>query len=879
MANVIAQRQRSERQNIGLTHEEAARLLEAEGENRFAAKKKISPVRIFAGQFHDVMVLILLIAAVISVLIGGWRDAVPIMVIVVMNAALGFIQEYRCEKTLEQMEQLTAPTARVYREGELTTLPAAYMVRGDVFEVEVGERFPCDCVILSQTGLCCDESALTGENVPIEKCAYRGEKQISELNLPYMGYMGTVVLKGKARCEAVALGSTAQMGRISQMMTEIAEEQTPLQKKLGELGRALAAICVGVCVLVFIAGVIRGEDVLNMFFTAVTIAIAAIPEGLPAAVTIALALAVRRMLKQNALVHKLHSVETLGCANVICTDKTGTLTHNQMAVRRVYTLDERARELSFDSEGVPENGEKAENADMGGALRELLICAALCNNARRCTDNSPACRRNRRARRKKLGFEGDPTEVALLRFCTDMGIDLEKLPMERIGEKPFDSESKYMSVTCRDGDGRQAVFAKGAPEKMIAMCTHRFEDGGAVPLEESARAALLRKNEEYAAQGLRVIALCGSAGDTAVFLGLAAMSDPLRPQAAEAVRECRRAGISTVMITGDHKLTACAIAKEAGILTGRKRVVTGSELDEMTDAELAEQIGEIAVYARVTPAHKLRIVRACKQKGMVCAMTGDGVNDAPAVKEASIGVSMGISGTDVTKQAADMILLDDNFATLVSAVREGRTIYANIRKFVRYLIACNIGEVLTMLGAILMGLPMALVPAQLLLVNLVTDGLPAAALSVEPAEKGVMGKPPRREEDSFFSGGLMTKIVARGVAIALCTLACFTLLLPSGLAAARTGAMLTLVFSQLIHVFECRSEDKTLLQMGLRGGKFVVLATLSSAACVVLCMAVPQLAAVFSLTKMSAKQLAISLSFAAAAAVFSTIGSAFRKRV
>lgn len=522
-------------------------------------------------------------------------------------------------------------------------------------------------------------------------------------------------------------------------------------------------------------------------------------------------------------------------------------------------------------------GESAGNLDI--TVQRLSDFYANQNNARRCTDNSPACRRNRRARRKKPGFEGDPTEVALLRFCTDMGIDLEKLPMERIGEKPFDSESKYMSVTCRDGEGRQAVFAKGAPEKMIAMCTHRFEDGGAVPLEESARAALLRKNEEYAAQGLRVIALCGSAGDTAVFLGLAAMSDPLRPQAAEAVRECRRAGISTVMITGDHKLTACAIAKEAGILTGRKRVVTGSELDEMTDAELAEQIGEIAVYARVTPAHKLRIVRACKQKGMVCAMTGDGVNDAPAVKEASIGVSMGISGTDVTKQAADMILLDDNFATLVSAVREGRTIYANIRKFVRYLIACNIGEVLTMLGAILMGLPMALVPAQLLLVNLVTDGLPAAALSVEPAEKGVMGKPPRREEDSFFSGGLMTKIVARGVAIALCTLACFTLLLPSGLAAARTGAMLTLVFSQLIHVFECRSEDKTLLQMGLRGGKFVVLAALSSAACVVLCMAVPQLAAVFSLTKMSAKQLAISLSFAAAAAVFSAIGSAFRKRV
>ncbi|MGN0632624.1 MAG: cation-translocating P-type ATPase [Oscillospiraceae bacterium] len=860
---------------IGLTQAEAERAAVMKGEVsglRKKTKKKTDPLKIFAGQFHDVMVIILLIAAAISVAAGGWSDAVPIILIVVMNAALGFFQEYRCEKTLEQMEKLTAPTAKVYRDGELRTIAAEEVVEGDVFEVEAGDRFPADCLILSQTALSCDESLLTGETLPAVKSEYKGETDRRSLNLNYVGYMGTTVLKGRARCEAFAVGENTQMGGISDMLSNIAEEQTPLQKRLGELGKMLAFICLAVCAVVFAAGVIRGENIMEMFFTAVTIAIAAIPEGLPAAVTIALALAVRRMLKQNALVHKLHSVETLGCADVICTDKTGTLTKNRMTVRKIKTFSDGMKEYSFVDDGV-----KGLSAEGGGrvmawddpVLSETLLCAALCNNSKLVYKTETTGRRKRKVR----GFDGDPTEAALLELCAACGVDNAHIEPERIGEKPFDSESRYMSVTCRDKDGRRLVFIKGAPEVVAGMCSRQYKGGAAVGFGDKEKSEVLAASSEYAAQGLRVIAFCESAEGDTVFLGLAALSDPLRPQAAEAVLECRRAGITTVMITGDHKLTACAVAREAGILTSSKRAVTGEELDGVTDEQLADEISDIAVFARVTPAHKLRIVRAFKKNGSVCAMTGDGVNDAPAVKEASIGVAMGLSGTDVTKQAADMILLDDNFATLVSAVREGRTIYANIRKFVRYLIACNIGEVLTMFGAIIMGLPIVLVPAQLLLVNLVTDGLPAAALSVEPPEKGVMRKPPRSENDSFFSGGLLTKILTRGVLIALCTLACFTVLLTNGctLAQSRTGAMLTLVLSQLIHVFECRSEDKTLFETGLKGCGYAAAAALSSLACVIVCIAVPRLASMFSLSLPGAEGLVISALLSAAVPVVSGI--------
>ncbi|SDA15861.1 Ca2+-transporting ATPase [Ruminococcus sp. YE71] len=847
----------TEEKHIGLTSAEAELRLAEQGENRFARKKKVSAARIFAGQFRDVMVMILLISAAVSVFVSGWQDALPIMIIVVMNAALGFFQEYRCEKTLERMEELAAPEARVRRDGELVTIPASQVVTGDVFEVEAGDRFPADCIILSQNRLACDESALTGETLPAEKTAWSGEEDRKSINLPYMGYMGTSAVRGSAVCEAAAVGTASQMGQVSGMLGGIENEQTPLQKKLGELGKVLALICLAVCVLVFAAGVIRGEAVGEMFFTAVSVAIAAIPEGLPAAVTIALALAVRRMLRQNALVHKLHSVETLGCANVICTDKTGTLTQNRMRVSRLCVLSDTLTE---------QDTSQSFTAWDGAALTEALICAAVCSNARRVHE-PPTGERNRL---RRPHFEGDPTEAALAELCASAGIERELLLYKRIDEKPFDSESKYMSVTCRSREGT-AVFTKGAPEVLLKMCRSRRTQRGLEPLGEEQVSAVRSRCDELAAEGLRLIGLAETVGGQTVFLGFAALEDPLRPQAAEAVRECRRAGIATVMITGDHKLTASAAAKQAGILTPSKRVVTGEELDRMTDEQLAEEIENIAVFARVTPAHKLRIVRAFKSRGKVVAMTGDGVNDAPAVKEASIGVSMGISGSDVTKQAADTVLLDDNFATLVSAVREGRTIYANIRKFVRYLIACNIGEVLTMFGAMVIGMPIPLLPTQILLVNLVTDGLPAAALSAEPPERDIMRRPPRSADDSFFSGGLLGKMLIRGALIAAAALGCFSLLLPQGLAAARTGAMLTLVASQLIHVFECRSEDKPLFSIPLKGCLPAVGAVAVSAACTAVCCVLPKLADIFSLTMPDTKGLVICAVTALAAPMCSAV--------
>ena len=854
----------TEQKQMGLTSAEAQLRLAEQGENRFARKKRVSAARIFAGQFKDIMVLILLVSAAVSVFVSGWQDALPIMIIVLMNSALGFFQEYRCEKTLERMEELAAPEAKVYRDGELITLPSSQIVTGDVFEITAGDRFPADCVILSANRLACDESALTGESVPAEKTACSGETDRTSINLPYMGYMGTSAVRGSAVCEATAVGTSSQMGQVSGLLTDMTDEQTPLQKKLGELGRVLALMCLAVCVIVFAAGVIRGEKVGDMFFTAVSVAIAAIPEGLPAAVTIALALAVRRMLKQNALVHKLHSVETLGCANVICTDKTGTLTQNRMQAERLCVLSDTLTEHET-SQGI--------TAWDGAVLTETLICAALCSNVRRVHEK-PSGERNRQRRPK---FEGDPTETALAELCAKAGIERELLLFKRIDEKPFDSETKYMSVTCRSREG-VTVYTKGAPEVLLPMCSSRRTREGIVPLDVSTANAVKKRCDELAADGLRLIAFCETVSGQTIFLGFAALADPLRPQAAEAVRECRRAGITTVMITGDHKLTASAAAREAGILTPSKKVVTGAELDRMTDEQLEDEISEIAVFARVTPAHKLRIVRAFKSKGKIVAMTGDGVNDAPAVKEASIGVSMGINGSDVTKQAADTVLLDDNFATLVSAVREGRTIYSNIRKFVRYLIGCNIGEVLTVFGAMVMGMPVPLLPAQILLVNLVTDGLPAAALSAEPPEQGIMRKPPRSSEESFFSNGLMGKILLRGILIATAALGCFSLLLPQGMEAARTGAMLSLVLSQLIHVFECRSEDKPLFAIPLKGSLPAFGAVVISAASVAVCCVVPKLAEIFALTLPDAKGMIITIATAAAAPICSgMIGSVKRR--
>ena len=863
-------------ETIGLSSEEAARLLRITGENRLSSKKKNGAVRIFAGQFHDIMVLILLAATVISVLLGEYADAIPIMIIVVVNAFLGFIQEYRCEKTLEKLEAMTAPTAKVYRNNKLITIPAAEVVPGDIFEVEAGDRIPCDGFILSSKVLTCDESILTGESAPVEKQARTTEVEFSALNLSYMGYMGTVVTKGKARLEAVATGERTQMGKVSQMLDSIDTKQTPLQEKLGELGKTLALICIGVCIIVFLAGVIRGEPVFDMIMTGITIAIAAIPEGLPATVTIALALAVRKMLKRNALVHKLHSVETLGCASVICTDKTGTVTMNKMTVTDICTPDI-AHGYKLTKDGLTDDNSKSIMAWDSPILNELFTCGAVCNNAVMQETKPTSLLRNRMGKTSKPEAVGEPTEAAIMNAAADCGIDVSGLQLKRIDEVPFESETRSMSVTCTDQAGELITYKKGAVDVILPECGYKTtsELGEYAPLSAIEKSAVMRKNDEMAEQGLRVIAFSENIDGKKVFLGLMGLSDPPRPEAKTAVRECRKAGIKTVMITGDHKLTACAVAKEVGILHEGELALTGKELDMMTDQQLADAIDNIAVYARVTPAHKHRIIKAFTSKGKICAMTGDGVNDAPAIKEANIGVSMGISGTDVTKQAADVILLDDNFATLVSAVKEGRTIYQNIRKFVRYLISCNIGEVITMLGGIIMGLPMVLIPAQILLVNLVTDGLPAVALGLEPSDSSVMKKPPRKETDSFFSGGLLSRMILRGILIGICTLACFTILLQTGnpLDVARTGALITLICSQLIHVFECKSEEKGLFSVPLLSNPFMIFSVVTSLVCLLACIYIPVLSGVFSLVVPDTATWLISVGTAFAVPFFAAVFS------
>lgn len=805
----------------GLTTVQADERRKESGSNTLVQVKPPGPVRIFLSQFRDAMVLILLAATGISALLGEWTDAVTIIVIVLLNAILGFVQEYRTEKTLEALRDMTAPTARVWRDGTLQELPAEQLVPGDVIAVEAGDCVPADCLLLTANRLYANESILTGEAEPVEKCSGTHKAELSGLHLPYLLYSGTAVTRGSGTAEVTATGKNTQMGQISGMLSSIGCSETPLQKRLGELGKVLALICIGVCVAVFVAGVLRGEPVFDMLMTGISIAIAAIPEGLPATVTIALALAVSRMMQQKALVNRLHSVETLGCTSVICSDKTGTITENRMTVTHIMTPD---REFTVTGSGLKMDGAIMEknmhvNPKSVPALESLLRCAVLCNNAE-LTGTASSRNRGELTGTGSWTAVGDPTEIALLAAAAKGGISPKTLDLSRVEEEPFDSDTRCMAVLVRKGKGR-LVCVKGACDVLLRRCGFVRMKTGDMPMTPALEKQIREQAESLSAKALRVLAFaekrCDTLGDAQngmVFLGLTGMLDPPRPEAKEAIRTCAAASVRTVMITGDHKKTAAAIARQAGLLRGGE-VVTGDELDLMSDAQLDRRLPKITVFARVNPSHKLRLVRAYKRAGHIVTMTGDGVNDAPAIKEADVGVAMGQSGTDVAKQAADVVLTDDNLATLVRAVKEGRCIYANIRKFVRYLLSCNIGEVITMFLGILMGMPVVLLPVQLLLVNLATDGLPAIALGLEPPEEGLMKRPPRKPDESFFAGGLMSRIVWRGIMIGLCTLGSFSTALRFGstLTEARTAALLTLVVSQLIHVFECKSEHGTIFSV------------------------------------------------------------------
>ncbi len=816
------------------------------GPNQLEQGVTVSPFTIFLNQFKDFMVLVLLIATLISGLLGEYTDAITIIAIVIINAILGFIQEFRAERSLQALKEMAAPHAKVIREGEIHTIPALDIVPGDIVLLESGDRVPADIRFIQCQDLYIEESALTGESVPVNK----KEDVLPFAEIPLgdqknMGFMGTLVTRGTSVGVVVETGMSTEMGKIADLIQSTEEMETPLQRRLEQLGKILIVISLILTAVVVMTGIWHGQDAYAMFLAGVSLAVAAIPEGLPAIVTIALALGVQRMIKRNAIVRKLPSVETLGCATVICSDKTGTLTQNKMTVTKVWIGGEQIEVTGtgYNPEGEFYYRSQKLRVDRQGALKKLLEIGVLCNNAHLIEEKegkSGFFTRGKTAWR----LQGDPTEGALTVLGAKGGISKKALDQTwtRIKEFPFDSNRKMMSVLV-EHNGKKVIASKGAPDVLLDRCSTIVWEGKIIPLTPTLKQKAKDAIDQMAGEALRNLGIAyrelkmgerieeeEAAEKSLTFVGITGMIDPPRDEVREAIIKTKRAGIKTIMITGDHQKTAEAIAKQLGILPSNGLVVNGQDLYHMSSEDFKNKVDDIYVYARVSPEHKLRIVKALQNKGHVVAMTGDGVNDAPAIKAADIGISMGITGTDVSKEASSLILSDDNFATIVAAIEEGRGIYDNIRKFIRYLLASNVGEILTMFFAMLMGLPLPLVPIQILWVNLVTDGLPAMALGVDPAEEKIMNRPPRDSKENVFARGLGWKIISRGFMIGIVTLLVFILTLnndPNNLIKAQTMAFTTLVMAQLIHVFDCRS-DISVFHRNILENKALILAVLSS---------------------------------------------------
>lgn len=826
------------------------------GDNQLEEVRRISMLAIFIGQFKDFMTLVLLTATVISAYLGEIADALAITAIVILNGILGFVQEYRTEKSLAALKQLAAPTAKVIRDGQIKTIAAKDVVPGDIAVLESGDRVPADGEIILAESLSIDESILTGESTPVEKTTDSADKSEMKIHRKNLAFMGTLVVSGHGRMLVTAIGMDTEMGKIAGMMNKIEDEQTPLQKRLDLLGKQLVFVSLFICGLVSLLGVLRGEKVYEMFLFGVSLAVAAIPEGLPAIVTVVLTLGVQRMIKKNAIIRKLPAVETLGCATVICSDKTGTLTENKMTVRKIFINDEfiTLTGTGYNPEGNFISSEGKILKTLPAEITRMLEIGVACNNST-IIQNKGGLLGLGKAR--EISASGDPTEIAIL--IAGMKANFSKETVEanykRIREIPFDSDRKRMSVIVKSHLGEILLFTKGAPDVILPMCSSKLSRGRHDELTEKDRQDILKANESMGKEALRVLAFAYKKLNTTelnardpendlTFIGLMGMIDPPRPEAIEAIKKCHNSGIRPIMITGDHKTTAWAVAKELKMINENSKMLTGQELDTLSDERLLKEIDNVAVFSRVTPRHKLRIVKALKNKGHIVAMTGDGVNDAPAVKEADIGISMGITGTDVTKEASSMILMDDNFASIVSAIEEGRIIYDNIRKFIRYLLSCNVGEILTMLWTSALGLPLPLLPIQILWMNLVTDGLPAMALGVDPPQKDVMNRKPRGKNENVFSGGLAKKILYRGSLISIATVMAFILTgyyTNGNLEVSRTAAFSTLVISQLIFVFECRSERKMNLSENPFSNIYLTLAVALSAVMMFLVVHMPTL--------------------------------------
>lgn len=789
----------------GLTAAEAAARLAHHGPNELQASRRISPWAIFLEQFKNILIVILLVATGISAFLGHGTEAIVITVIVLFAVILGFVQEYRAERSIDALRKMAAPAAQVIRAGAELQVPARDVVPGDIVLLSAGNRIPADVRLLESFNLRVEEASLTGESLSVEKQVTTlsgGEVPLGDRR--NMAYAGTTVSYGRGRGVAVATGMKTEFGKIAEMLQAVESGRTPLQKNLDRIGRVLAWAALLVVSLIVVAGVLRGMPFLEMFIFGIALAVAVVPEALPAVVTISLALGVQRMVRRNSLIRRLPAVETLGSTSVICSDKTGTLTRDEMTVRSLYVSGElwRVSGEGYEPRGVfTRNGEDEKPS---AALELLLRAAALASDAHLEIDDSDSWQ-----------VKGDPTEGALVVAAAKAGLEKNELDRRhpRVEEIPFSSEAKRMTTLHRDSDGISA-YAKGAPEVILASCSHLLIGTEKVFLDDEEKSALVEAATGMAGEALRVLALAWKphasledAEEGMVFLGLVGMIDPPRQEARGAVEQCGRAGISVRMITGDHPLTARAIAEELGILKDGQ-VLTGRDLDELDDEQLARATEKIEVYARVSPAHKLRLVEALQKKGFVVAMTGDGVNDAPALKKADIGIAMGITGTDVSKEASAMTLLDDNFASIVAAIEEGRGIFDNIKKYLMYLISSNVGEILLMAGAAVAGLPLPLSAVQILYVNLVTDGLPAIALAVDPPASDLMQRPPRSPQTGVFTRPVVTLMAMGGVWSAIVNLTVFTGALYRGYPVEKAMSMtfVSLVLIQFLKAYNYRSD-------------------------------------------------------------------------
>ncbi len=829
---------------VGLTEANVNHRREKYGENVLPEKKAKTLLQKIWEQISDFMIIILMVAALVSILVNEWVDALVILAIIALNATMGIVQEGKAEKALESLQKMAAPASRVLRDGKIELVPTAKLVPGDIILLEAGDIIGADMRLIESAALKIDESSLTGESVPSEKHAdtvLDGNVGIGDRT--NMCFSGSVVSYGRGKGVVVKTGIETEIGNIASKIAEIEDDLTPLQKNLDKLGKMLGVICLGVCALVFVVGLIRQGastgNILDMFMISVSLAVAAIPEGLPAVVTIVLALGMKRMVQRNAIVKRLLAVETLGCVNVICSDKTGTLTQNEMTVSAVWAG---GKISGVSGKGYAPDGQitdidgNVEDLTVRSDLRAAVMGLALCNDATVAPNE-----------RGIYTIVGDPTEAALITLAGKAGLTKEKLNevFPRIAELPFDSDRKMMT-TFHKTSGGLLSYTKGAPDIILSRCTHINIHGQIVELNDRMREAVLNVNHAFADQALRVLAIAyrsyttlpGSVDsetieNNMILAGLVGMIDPSRPEARDAIRTCRSAGIRPVMITGDHKDTAVAIAKDLTLMSDDDGVLTGAEIEAMSDEELREVVGHTAVYARVSPEHKVRIVAALRANDAIAAMTGDGVNDAPALKESDIGVSMGITGTDVAKGTADMVLTDDNFASIVAAVEEGRIIYSNIRKFVYFLLSCNIGEILIVFLAILFNLPTPLTAIQLLWLNLVTDSFPALALGTEKGEKDIMDRKPRAADEPIVDKTMAIGIGIQSVMLTVSVLGAYLLAtnvlapmykLPADgvLSYARTMAFAMLISCELLRSFSCRSEHASLLSLGITTNKTLV---------------------------------------------------------